>query len=382
MKVSTNLTNDELEALYEHIDSETINLPKNFKKLRLGSLSRLCQIFITALKYNPDKIVKFYQFDSTSKENAIDEFLERPECLTALLMSNNVYEKDKSIDGKQETIELKSKINRKIQDRLNLSIFEKNHRIQMFAVDHSVKKYAFPSCFYFPEGQNTLASSDFYAGLLHKAIHRFHYKTEISTEEINGLALAIHELIQNTEQHAKNEFNTGKVKRSVRALIIDYKSMWQSDDVERISGLDNPMTDYLKNIKEDKNSLHLLEISIFDSGEGIFRTLASSNNDQYEIKDEVQIIEEAFAKGKTSKSDCQGYGRGLHNVRTILDKRSGFLSLRTGHVSLFRNFKSNQLIESENDPLKLYDEVSKSRNQYKKFAHAEGLAISILVPLR
>ncbi|MFW1766559.1 hypothetical protein ACG9X2_14035 [Acinetobacter bereziniae] len=382
MKVTTDLTNDELEKLYEQINSKTINLPINFKKLRLGLLARICQIFITSLKYNPDKIIKFYQFDSTYKENSIDEFLEHPECLTALLMSNNVYEKDKVIDGKKENVELKSKINRKIQDRLNQSILEQNHRVQMFAVDHSIKKYAFPSCFYFPEGSNTLASSDFYATLLNRVIHRFHPKTEISIEEINSLALAIHELIENTEQHGKSEFNTGKVKRSVRALIIDYKRINRSDEIETISGFNTPMTDYLNNIKSNKGTLHFLEISIFDSGEGIFKTLKANSDYKFEIRDEVKVVEEAFAKGKTSKSEFQGYGRGLHNVRTILDKRSGFLSLRTGHISLFRDFKINRLTEAENIPLELYDEITKSRDEYKKLAHAEGLAISILVPLR
>ena len=56
--------------------------------------------------------------------------------------------------------------------------------------------------------------------------------------------------------------------------------------------------------------------------------------------------------------------------------------MRTGHVSLFRDFKINQLTEAENIPLELYDEITKSRDEYKKLAHAEGLAISILVPLR
>lgn len=382
MKITTDLTNDELEQLYKQINSELIYLPINFKKLRLGLLPRICQILITALKYNPDKIVKFYQFDSSFKENSIEEFLEHPECLTALLMSNSVYEKDKTIDGKKENVELKSKINRKIQDRLNQSIFEKNHRVQMFAVDHSIKKYAFPSCFYFPEGSNTLASSDFYATLLNRVIHRFHQNTEISIEEINSLALAIHELLENTEQHGKSEFNTGKVKRSVRALIIDYKRINKSDEIEPISGLNTPMTDYLNNIQSNKGTLHFLEISIFDSGEGILKTFKSKSYCDFEIKDEVKIVEEAFAKGKTSKSEFQGYGRGLHNVRTILNNRSGFLSLRTGHVSLFRDFITKPLTEADNIPLDLYDEITKSRSEYKKLAHAEGLAINILVPLR
>jgi hypothetical protein len=301
--------------------------------------------------------------------------------LTALLMSNNVYEKDKEIDGTKQSIDLKSKINKNIQQRLDYSIFEKTHRVQLFAVDHSVKKYAFPSCFYFPEGTNTINNTDFYSILLNRIIHKYYPRTKINNDEINSLAFAIHELIENTEQHGKREFNTGEVKRSVRALIIDYKHINKSEEIESISGLNNPMTNYLINIKKSKGILHLLEISIFDSGEGIFKTFKSTAKRSTDIEEEVEIVEKSFAKGVTSKSENQGYGRGLHNVRTILAKRCGFLSLRTGRVSLYRDFKVNILQEGEQNPLSLYDETTKSR-EYTEMAHAEGLAISILVPLR
>lgn len=380
MKVTKDLTNDELEKLYEDIDSSVIFLPVNFKKLRLGLLPRLCQILITSLKYNPDKMVKFYQFDSSINEHSIDNFLEHPESLTALLMSSQVYEKDRMVDNVRENVELKSKINKQIQKRLDKKIFEKTHRIQMFAVDHSVEKYAFPSCFYFPEGTNLLNKSDFYTLLLERVVKKFHPRTEITFKEIDGLSLAIQELIENTEQHGKNEFNTGKVKRSVRGLIIDYKYINKSTEIEKIGGEDTPVTDYLNNIQKDKGSLHFLEVSIFDSGEGIFKTFDS--NDNISVEEEARIVEKSFAKGETSKSEYQGYGRGLHNVRIILDKRSGFLSLRTGRVSLYRDFKINPLTEDDMSPLSLYDEFNRSKNEYKELTHAEGLAISILVPLR
>ena len=64
MKVPSVLTNDELEKLYENIDDEIINLPQQFKKLRLGLLPRICQLFITALKKDTNKKVKSYQFES------------------------------------------------------------------------------------------------------------------------------------------------------------------------------------------------------------------------------------------------------------------------------------------------------------------------------
>src|SRR5690606_19634723 len=112
MKFSASLTNDKLEQLYKELDSSSvINLPVNFKKLRLGLLPRVCQILITALKHNPNKEVKFFQFGSTSAE-VIAELLEHPECLTALLMSDQVFEKDELLDGRKIKVELKSKINR------------------------------------------------------------------------------------------------------------------------------------------------------------------------------------------------------------------------------------------------------------------------------
>lgn len=380
MRVIKSLTNDELEKLYKDINSDVILLPVNFKKLRLGLLARLCQILITSLKYNPDKMVKFYQFDSSLSENSIEDFLEHPESLTALLMSSRVYEKDRKINNIKENVELKSKINKPIQKRLDKSIFEKTHRIQMFAVDHSVEKYAFPSCFYFPQGTNLLNNSDFYTLLLGRAIKNFHPRTEITSQEVDSLALAIQELIENTEQHGKNEFNTGRVKRSVRGLIIDYKFIKRSAEIEEIAGKDTPITNYLHNLQTTKGSIYLLEISIFDSGEGILKTFNSEKN--ISLEEEVKVIEKSFAKGETSKAENQGYGRGLHNVRTILNKRSGFLSLRTGRVSLYRDFNTNLLTEDEMTPLSLYDEFNRSKNEYKELTHAEGLAISILVPLR
>lgn len=380
MRINKSLTNDELERLYEDIDSEVIFLPVNFKKLRLGLLPRLCQILITSLKYNSNKMVKFYQFDSSLKENSINDFLEHPESLTALLMSSHVYEKDRILNNIKKNVELKSKINKQIQKRLDKSVFEKTHRIQMFAVDHSVEKYAFPSCFYFPEGTNLLNNSDFYTLLLGRIIKKFHPRTEITLQEIDSLSLAIQELIENTEQHGKNEFNTGKVKRSVRGLIIDYKFIKKSAEIEEIAGQNTPITEYLNSLQKTKGSLHILEISIFDSGEGILKTFNSNQNISFE--EEIKVVEKSFAKGETSKVEHQGYGRGLHNVRTILNKRSGFLSLRTGRVSLYRDFKTNLLTEDDITPLSLYDEFNRSKNEYKELHHVEGLAISILVPLR
>jgi hypothetical protein len=375
------LTNDELEQQYENIDDEIINLPQQFKKLRLGLLPRICQLFITALKQNSNKIVKFYQFES-DKEDAVTDLLESPHCLTALIMSDEVYEKDMVLDGNKVALELKSKINIDIQKRLNESIYRKGQRVQLFAVDHSVKKYAFPSCFYSPEGTNSLKKSNYYTNLLKRIIELSPTESTVSEEQIRDLGQVIYELIENTEQHGKLEFDTGKVNKSVRGLVIDYKLIVKGQSTESIGGVDTAISCYLDATRIDNDTVHLLEISMFDSGEGIFKSLSSNNATADSIQDEVEVVESSFAKGMTSKYDSHGVGRGLYNVRSVLDKRKGFISVRTGKVGVYRDFNLQPSTENEAAPLSLYDEMSKSNDKYNELASVEGLALSILVPLR
>ncbi|QQX78951.1 sensor histidine kinase [Shewanella sp. KX20019] len=381
MKVPSILTNDKLENLYEKRNDKIINLPQQFKILRLGLLPRICQLFITVLKPDSNKKVKFFQFES-AKENSVPELLDSPHSLTSLLMSNEVYEKDITSEGEKVAVELKSKINLAIQTRLNESIYRTGQRVQLFAVDHSIKKYAFPNCFYSPESTNSLKQSQFYTNLLDRIIDLSPTKSTVSEEQIDDLGQVIYELIENTEQHGKLEINTGQVNKSVRGLVIDYKLISKEQTSESIGGKDSAITAYLEGIRVDNRTVHLLEISIFDSGEGILKSFSSNSILDISIEDEVEVVEKSFAKGVTSKADSQGYGRGLFNVRSVLDKRKGFISLRTGRVGVYRDFNLQPLIEAEQSPLSLYDETNKLNDNYNELAPVEGLACSILVPLR
>ncbi|WP_274022664.1 hypothetical protein [Vibrio parahaemolyticus] len=381
MKVPSIITNEGIEKLYEQIGDDVINLPQKFKTLRLGLLPRICQLFITTLKPNPNKKVKFFQFES-SKENSIADLLSSPHSLTSTLMSDEVYEKDILLNDQKIPVELKSRINAELQTRLNKSIYRKGQRVQLFAVDHSIKKYAFPGCFYSPEGTNSLKQSEFYTKILERIVELSPTKSEVTKSHLSDLGHAIYELIENTEQHGKLEINTGKVSKSVRGLIIDYKLITKEQLSESIGGKNTAITEYLEGIRVNDRTVHMLEISVFDSGEGIFKTLASTNNVNISVQDEVDVVKKSFAKGITSKSDYRGVGRGLNNVKNVLAQRHGFISFRTGRVGVYRDFNLHPLIEGESEPLSLFDENYKSENNFSKLASVEGVACSILVPLR
>lgn len=381
MKVPSIITNDEIEQLYEKIGDDVINLPQQFKTLRLGLLPRICQLFITALKYNPNKKVKFFQFES-SKENAVADLLNSPHCLTSTLMSDEVYEKDIVLNEQKSLVELKSRINADLQTRLNESIHRTGQRVQLFAVDHSIKKYSFPSCFYSPEGSNALKQSEFYTKMLERIVDLSPTKSNVTEGQLSDLGHAIYELVENTEQHGKLEINTGKINKSVRGLVIDYKLITKEQSSESIGGENTAITDYLEGIRVNDRTVHMLEISVFDSGEGIFKTLESTNNENVSVQDEVDVVKKSFAKGITSKSDYRGVGRGLNSVKNVLAQRHGFISFRTGRIGVYRDFNLQPLREAESEPLSLFDENNKSENNFNKLASVEGLACSILVPLR
>lgn len=381
MKVPSIITNDEIEKLYEKIGDDVINLPQQFKTLRLGLLPRICQLFITVLKPSPNKKVKFFQFES-SKKNSVADLLSSPHSLTSTLMSDEVYEKDIILNGKKTPVELKSKINVDLQTRLNESIYRTAQRVQLFAVDHSIKKYAYPSCFYSPEGCNSLKQSEFYTKLLERIVELSPTKSNVTEGQLSDLGHAIYELIENTEQHGKLEINTGKVSKSIRALVIDYKLITKDQSSASIGGENTAITDYLEGIRTTDKTVHMLEISVFDSGEGIFKTLESTNNVNVSVQNEVDVVKKSFAKGITSKSDYRGVGRGLNNVKNVLAQRHGFISFRTGRIGVYRDFNLQPLIEADSEPLSLFDENNKSENNFNELASVEGLACSILVPLR
>ncbi|MEZ8065073.1 MULTISPECIES: hypothetical protein [Vibrio] len=381
MKVPSIITNDEIEKLYEKIGDDVINLPQQFKSLRLGLLPRICQLFITALKPNPNKKVKFFQFES-SKENSVVDLLSSPHSLTSTLMSDEVYEKDIVLDDQKTLVELKSRINVDLQTRLNESIYRTAQRVQLFAVDHSIKKYAYPSCFYSPEGGNSLKQGEFYTKMLERIVELSPAKSDMTEDQLSDLGHAIYELIENTEQHGKLEINTGKVSKSVRGLVIDYKLITKEQLSENIGGESTAITDYLEGIRVNDRTVHMLEISVFDSGEGIFKTLESTDNANVSVQDEVDVVKKSFVKGITSKSDYRGVGRGLNNVKNVLAQRHGFISFRTGRIGVYRDFNLQPLRETESEPLSLFDEKNKSENNFNKLASVEGLACSILVPLR
>lgn len=372
MQIKSKITLAEIEHLHVDKDVKEIVLPQTFRKLRIGLLPRLVQFLITKLKKNPSITVNFYQLDLDS-EDAITKLLSDPHATSALLMADNVISK-----GGEE---LKSKINQNLVERFSISsIMKRGQRLQLLAIDHSIREFAYPRCFYMPAGTDTLRGADFYTQLLHRFLSTSAKMSNLDNNEISRVGELIYELIENTEQHGKTEFITGKSKKSIRGLVIDYRLITKDANVDDITGTENLLNRYIREIREDDTPLHLIEISIYDSGAGIVRSFTQKNTlVGLTLEQEVSYLQKAFNKGISSKPIGTGYGRGLNNVKEILSDRRSYINIRTGRLSLIRNFDSAPLTADDEQELRFFDEQHAT---VKERHEVEGTSYSILVPIK
>ncbi len=377
VKISSTISIDKVEELYGKLERENeILIPKSFKKFRIGLVSLLSQLFITAAKNYPTTVLKYYTVggDDLSLQHDI---IKDPISLTALLMFSEVQGKDTSA--------LKIDMNRLLVERFDKSIVKNGHTVTCLAVDHSIRKYAYPSCFYDSSGPEILLKGEsFYATLLKRFISGFVRLSDIHESELDGLGDLIFELISNTEQHAKAGFLSGEQKCSVRGLNINYRLLNQEHDISSIAGENNSINRYLTSVRPSDGPLHLLEISVFDSGAGIASSYSKGLEDM-PFEKEVEVVLKSFLEGVTSKSNFFGYGRGLNKARHLISARDGFVSVRTGRMSFYRDYKNFPLSidndEGYSSDVVFFDDLS-GTDDFSEMANAAGLSYTILVPLK
>lgn len=214
------------------------------------------------------------------------------------------------------------------------------------------------------------------------------YKTKINkniNESIDDLEVIIWELIKNTQEHAiKDYLNEIELSPNVRAVYFKIHRSSKNNflkDAKDIKGLKN----YFDSILNQGENF-LLEISIFDSGPGMVkRFLGNEWSQTISANDEVNVIKKCLCKGTTSAEGFRGVnkGYGLNNVLITLSKRQGFLQIRTGRVSLYRDLlKSPHFEHADFNRIELQDTNTNSPSEFSVLGSATGTLITMFYPLK
>lgn len=366
---------DQIEDLYESYgEGHPLSLPNGFKTLRIGLVSRLSQFFITQEKKHGSPL--HFSWVNPESPNTTTDIIEDPICLTALLMADDIIGENKK--------PIKRELSSLLVKRFDIPVYKKGKRIQMFAIDHSIDKYARPECFYSSEnGAKAPQTASYYFDIVQDYLKQIAKDSKLNIRDYIGIGELLAELVDNTDQHGRSDYAKGKSSRSVRAVVLNSHLIPTGFDASSICGIDNPIASYIGSLREKNESLNILEISVFDSGPGVYKSLKPHNAPET-LAIEADIVTSCFKNGVTSKPNGIGVGRGLDRARKILHERQGYLSIRTGRLSMYRNYKLTPISEKpESEPdIQLFDELTNQKNIFSQMKDVEGVSYTILVPLK
>lgn len=212
-----------------------------------------------------------------------------------------------------------------------------------------------------------------------------------STHSIEDISILIYELYDNTNEWGKTSFDDEMIySPNFRSCIVNAFLSNQLQD--GFSSYEESVNGYLKDLTNtdlgtlglpnlqsslfETGELGVLEISISDTGPGMARRLLGKDYNDIDELEEIEAVINCFQKYLTSdKSGArQVRGRGLSKVVQLIGK-TGLMRVRSGNVSIVRNFLNHPLNSTE-----LKEGIEFDEKHYLN--KLEGTCISILYPFK
>jgi hypothetical protein len=216
----------------------------------------------------------------------------------------------------------------------------------------------------------------------------------VAGEDYNDIAHLIHEAFLNTHEHAQDDAWGRPYIRSIRGISISFRDL-NSKILESSSSNIGSVASYLTSFKLKKSNLtqaRFAEVSIFDSGPGLALNWLKKNNKltpeiDREMRsefgdyllDELKAVQSCLIKGATTKGR-ESRGMGMFRMMQVIKKTGGFISIRSGRLSLAKHFEHPSAEVISDAELDLVDLDSGSVPD-KALPRVEGTVISALIPL-
>ena len=205
-------------------------------------------------------------------------------------------------------------------------------------------------------------------------------------ESLNGI---LFELFENTHKWARTSYTGKSLNPSVRGIYAEHYKLSYNDikDYTSSAGLQKYFQEINLRTAKEYQYISFTEISIFDSGSGLAQRYSNSEVLNIPLEIEYKHLKDCLMKHNTSHKEigvAQGRGIGLYRIMELLDKRSGFLRIRSGRMNVFRNFLNQPFIE-ENRPglppnytLVNWEEIASTGPTARE--KVEGSVITLIIP--
>lgn len=208
------------------------------------------------------------------------------------------------------------------------------------------------------------------------------------TVDVRGpLGAILHELFKNTHEWARTDETGVPLPRSVRGILAQGHS-WAEQEALEVAEDSQALRDYLlaPGLRTPEGRLRFLELSIFDSGPGLAKRWLSgfpkgtADPSTPTPDEEYRACMECFVRWNSS-TRAGHKGLGLHEVMLTLSRLGAFFRVRTGHLSLYRDFLARPHTESSSAAARSLLDWTSGSERLNPLAGAEGVLYTILIPI-
>ena len=390
LTLKKNFNFDEFEASLKRARTEdSLRLPSQFKHIGLWGLEvALIQLFVTWARSHQVPEIKTYINDDdpeSSRSGQLDDLGKRLFGIAALYLTGRVITAQEKPISKEEyashcTGVLKQMYSCDIYspESVNRTYPKNRGKVAAQFICLHGSKHEFQRTLYNGPSRKEAIGRREFGALVRSALgENKHFANYLETEPGlgNGLANLIYELFQNTNDHAYDQLDGTSFAKNVRAISLkSHSDLTENKDLSVMKSNNERFNTYLayctKRFEERNLKVHrFLELSIVDGGLGFAQRFTSRPLHEISVEDERRITVECFRDGVSSKGS-QSRGEGLDEVWQALCKLDGFIRIRTGRLCLFQTFHDK----------KISDARAFSNWSQKELEHAEGTAITIIIP--
>lgn len=365
-------------ALSEFADGSSghLKLPTHLRSMSVGGEISWVQFLLTWAARDPDRIISTFARSAADKQ--ISELTSKLYGTMATLCADRLL----SVGGRTDlTSEYKHKAIERLQKLQTLNPHEatRGPAIEVIAADSL--GYATPESLYrrSSDGHFELGDRDFFVRSIPQLLKRIAPTDRdlLHADEMHrAIGTLLYETFKNTEDHGMTQLDGRRIDQSFRLFQANYTAQLPESLLE--SSLDYvPLREYFTRFSPSEGSAQLkfVGISALDAGLGFAQTWTKKQLSELSLEEELEATVACFSHGTSKRSDR--FGKGLPLVRAVLKRRSGFLRLRTGRLSLYYDAAQDGDGLSQPIPLKSW-----SLEGGRPLAQVRGTLVTMIIPAK
>ncbi|MBM1197250.1 hypothetical protein [Pseudomonas weihenstephanensis] len=321
-------------------------------------------------------------------DDLVREAVSKPHKFCASMLSKRITDSNASTDLRPIVNRAASEI---IEGQGKSKFGQQRGPLCWFAfVDHSTK--GFDKNFYThpqnekPQPRQLAQIETVIRSMVNKSIDIMGATKQLAEEDMSHLGRIFFELFMNSHEHGtKDKTRSDWLKPGQRVIYSNGINLPKAA-IDKRAQTEKGLSLYLQSQNNQNNRRRFIEISIIDSGLGYYKRWCADQSDQSDqetndnINHEYSILKRCFTSRQTSSANVNK-GHGLPVVMDRLTKLNGFMRVRSGRLSLYRDFVTQPYVPD--DPCEFFDWTTEQPAQAEltPMLPVVGVSVTFLIPL-